>query len=89
MKTKYIVGELPSAMGTVLGGIAFPEFVNHADMAKMFNSVESAGFLSLGPDIDKDCGINVVCYGESIGLKLKADPERDAKIMRRALGLTY
>jgi hypothetical protein len=83
MRTKYIVGELTVPAGSVLGAVAFPEYVEHAHMAKAFEPGEdnliSAGFFQV---IDGE----VHPYGESVGLGLASRPE-DAQIIAKAIGL--
>lgn len=82
MRTKYIVGELPVANGTVLGAVAFPEYLEHAAMAQVFAANEelvSAGFFRVE-------GGEVQPYGESVSLRLPSRPE-DAQIIAKAIGL--
>lgn len=61
--------------------ITFPEFIPHYDMAVQLGikklDLISAGFVSG----------DLKCYGESIGLDLKSDPEQDTNMLLRFLGL--
>lgn len=82
MRTKYIVGELPSSLGTVLGAVVFQEFVSHEHMAKVFDQDEelvSAGFFSIQDG-------QVVPYGRSVSLGLDSRAE-DAALIAKAIGL--
>lgn len=81
-KAKYVVGEVPLAVGTILTAVIIPEFMNHADIKSLFaEPPTSAGFFHINDDL------SVSCYGESVGLGLKAQVN-DAKLVARALGLT-
>lgn len=84
MRTKYIVGELPSGYGSVLGAVVFPEYVEHAHMAQVFvpgeDNLVSAGFFDV---VDG----KVEPFGSSLGLKLDSRPI-DAKLIAKAIGLT-
>jgi hypothetical protein len=53
----------------------FTEPMNHS-MFSDYNPV-SAGFISMGV---KDGEFYCECYGESVTLKLKSDPEKDTKL---------
>ncbi len=82
-KAKYVVGEVPLAVGTCLAAVCIPEFMNHADIRKLFAEPPlSAGFFHVNDDL------SVSCYGESVGLRLKAEPQRDARLIARAMALT-
>ena len=80
-KAKYIVGELPSGMGTTLGAVIFPNYIDHARVAILFapNGIESAGFFTVHDGV-------VYPEGESTGLKLSSRPTDD-RIIARAIGL--
>lgn len=59
-KMKYVrIGEYNSI-------IIFPEIIQHSQFQKF--SPKSAGFCYISPE-------KVVCFGESISLNLKSDPE--------------
>lgn len=83
MRTKYIVGELPSGMGATLGAIVFPEYVQHDHMSQVFEpgdgNLVSAGFFTV-----QDGQVHV--YGESTSLVL-ASREVDAILIAKAIGL--
>lgn len=83
MRTKYIVGELPSACGSVLGAIVFPEYVEHAHMAQVFvpgeENLVSAGFFTVEDG-------QVEAYGNSLSLGLDSR-EVDAILIAKAIGL--
>ena len=72
MKSKYVI--LDS------GPIVFSEMLQHADVARALGTeVYGAGFCCIVDD-------KYVCYGESISLKMKADPEKDSAKLNRFLG---
>jgi len=80
-KSKYIVGELPSGMGTTLGAVIFPDYIDHARVASLFaiNGIQSAGFFTVHDGV-------VYPEGESTGLRLSSRPA-DGRIIARAIGL--
>lgn len=81
-KAKYVVGEVPLAVGTRLMAVCIPECMNHADIRNLFAEPPiSAGFFHINHDQ------TISCYGESISLQLKADPQRDARLVARDLAL--
>lgn len=63
--------------------IVFPELLQHSDFKK-FNPI-SAGFISFG--INKEGNPSCYCYGESISLGLKSDPEEDTKLAKKQLNM--
>ncbi len=63
--------------------IIFSEIMNHSDFIR-FNPV-SAGFISIG--VDNNGNLTCGCYGESISLGLKSDPEQDTLLAKRQLGI--
>jgi len=78
---KYIV------IDTAEGGPAafmFPPFIQHVDFTRCLGfrrgdaSLLSAGFV-------KTTKSGLVAYGDSESLKLKADPERDNRLLNRLL----
>ena len=83
MRTKYVVGELPSGMGTTLGAVVFPEYVSHDHMARVFapgeDNLVSAGFFYVQDGV-------VQPYGESTSLRLSSR-EIDAVLIAKAIGL--
>ena len=79
---KYIVGDLGSAQLTT--ALIFHEGIEHRTFENCFvaGSIVSAGF----------CKINIIkgetvvtAYGESMSLGVSSNPERDAKIIKRAI----
>lgn len=55
--------------------IVFSKFFDHRSLVNG-QKVVSAGFLS----VDKNC---FLCFGESVGLKIKSRPAIDSEIIRR------
>lgn len=56
----------------------------HAQLAKG-ERVTSAGFCQFSKDAACDDEWEVTCWGESIGLKVKSNPEHDAYLIGRLL----
>ena len=83
MRTKYIVGELTVPAGSVLGAVVFPEYVEHAHMAKVFEPAEdnllSAGFFQV-------VEAEVEPSGESVSLGLSSR-DQDSVLIAKAIGL--
>ena len=79
MKIKYVIIDycLP---------ILFSEGHQHAKFANI-GKATSAGFCSFYNEEDgsEDAGWHVSCWGESISLKIKSEPENDAAIIKRLL----
>ena len=73
---KYIILDAPGGEAAVL----FPHSFMHRWMADQMRPmpVVAAGFVRLDGDRPR-------CYGESVGLKIAARPERDAAIVAAAL----
>lgn len=63
--------------------IVFSELFNHSDFKK-FNPV-SAGFISFG--VNKQGNPTCSCYGESVSLGLKSNPESDTILAKRQLNM--
>ena len=63
--------------------IIFGEIMQHSDF-RNFNPV-SAGFISFG--INKEGNPTCSCYGESISLNMKSNPEDDTMYAKRQLGM--
>jgi hypothetical protein len=63
--------------------IIFGEIMNHSDFSR-FNPI-SAGFISF--DLGKEGNLTCSCYGESISLNMKSNPEEDTLIAKRQLGM--
>ena len=79
-KLKYIIAD-----GSP---ILFGEATNHSDVARGFN-VTNAGFCSIdfvkGNNREIDDKYKVTCYGESVTLDKKSDPEFDAGKIERMI----
>lgn len=82
-KGKYVVGEIALTAGSNLGAVCISEGFNHSDLRPVFvpNTIDSAGFFHVNNDL------TVSVYGESVGLKVKSNQQRDAKLIARALAL--
>ena len=82
-KGKYVVGEIPLLFGSNLGAVCIGEGFGHQDLQRVFvrGTISSAGFFHVNHDL------TVACYGESTTLGVKANPERDARLLERALAL--
>jgi len=76
LKTKYVV----TKEGTI---IVFPELLQHSEF-RGFEPI-SAGFISFG--VNKEGNPTCSCYGESISLGLKSNPEEDTIIAKRQLNM--
>lgn len=77
MEAKYICGELPAAMGTCYGAIVFPNYMSHAQVARLLGvKPASAGMCR------KDSEGNWYCFGYSQTLGLRASGE-DEKYLNR------
>ena len=63
--------------------IIFGEIMNHSDFSR-FNPI-SAGFISFG--LNREGNPTCRCYGESISLNMKSNPEEDTLIAKRQLGM--
>jgi hypothetical protein len=76
LKTKYVITE-----DKVI--IVFPELIQHSEF-KHFNPT-SAGFISIG--VNKQGNPSCSCYGESISLGLKSNPEKDTELAKKQLNM--
>ena len=76
IKTKYVITKNKEI-------IVFPELLQHSDF-KHFSPI-SAGFISIG--INEQGNPSCSCYGESISLGLKSNPEEDTKLAKRQLNM--
>lgn len=63
--------------------IVFSELMQHSDF-KHFQPI-SAGFISFG--INKEGNLSCNCYGESISLGIKSNPEEDTIMAKRQLNM--
>lgn len=75
MKQKYVISKNREI-------IVFSELLQHSEFRK-FNPI-SAGFISFGV---KDGNPTCSCYGESISLGLKSNPEEDTKLAKQQLNM--
>lgn len=82
-KGKYVTGEV-DGIGCA---VCFPEVVPHTSMLPIFNEKWGAGFFHVERDENSPTGLRAVCHGESVGLQIKSSPERDSRLVGRALGL--
>ena len=76
LKTKYVItkgGEI----------IIFPELLQHSEF-KRFEPT-SAGFISFG--VNGQGNPSCSCYGESVSLGIKSNPEKDTELARRQLNM--
>jgi len=64
MKVKYVVINYHGDDTMII----FPGYIQHATMAKIGCVIISAGFVNMKTK---------ACYGESVSLKVKSDPELD------------
>lgn len=66
--------------------IVFSSLQQHSDF-KVYEPV-SAGFVSIG--VNKDRQPTIKCYGESVSLRMKSNPEEDSELARlQILGFGY
>ena len=65
--------------------IVFGEIMQHKDFRNL--RPVTAGMISFG--IDKDRNPDCTCYGESVSLGLKSDPEVDTRLAKLQLGMSY
>jgi len=76
LKQKYVI----TNKGLI---IVFSELLQHSEF-KDFNPVR-AGFISFG--VNKEGNPTCECYGESISLGLKSNPEEDTKMAKKQLNM--
>jgi hypothetical protein len=68
--------------------VIFPNWVDHSAIVSGYDNLMgkepvSAGFCSISQD--KDFQPVITCWGESVSLKLKSNPEKDSRYINRAL----
>lgn len=80
-KTKYVVVDTGLSIAAVIG----PASLNHSQIADGCGRPITAGFMTIGSDPAGK--IYIDAYGDSVSLRLKAEPEVDRKLIARALGL--
>jgi hypothetical protein len=76
---------IPREFKYIIVGEIFPRICSlgetHIDLRKFdTEKVTSAGFAKLDFDPQND-SFTVHCYGESVGLKLKSNPSKDAMLL--------
>ena len=76
VKVKYVITKNKEI-------IVFSELFNHSDFRD--NDPISAGFISFG--VNNQGNPTCSCYGESISLGLKSNPEEDTMIAKRQLNM--
>jgi hypothetical protein len=76
LKTKYIITKDKEI-------IVFPELLQHSEFRR-FEPI-SAGFISFG--VNKQGNPSCSCYGESVSLGLKSNPDEDTMIAKRQLNM--
>jgi hypothetical protein len=59
--------------------IIFANHIEHSSFKNIFNKITSAGFVEFLPDN------GIVCYGNSISLKLESNHINDSKIIRKMM----
>lgn len=61
----------------------FPQYLEHRDFTAYLNVKPiRAGFVHL-------CDGKLRCYGESLGLNLRSDPDKDTKLLNRNIDFDY
>ena len=78
---KYIVGDMGHLGLTT--AILFHEGIEHLAFKERFGHIHSAGFCKLHFDANGQAVAHA--YGESIGLGVVSNPERDEKIIKRLI----
>lgn len=68
--------------------IIFNEAINHSEVARGFSKVDSAGFVKIDYDTEKKY-FTCKCYGESVGLSIKSNPEQDEPKIEFMLNSSY
>lgn len=77
MKMKYIVVD-------AVFPIVFHPGLQHVKVAAN-KPVSSAGFVHINGDPDDPCAVQVDCFGESVSLDIKSDPESDTKLIKEMI----
>ena len=78
---KYITGEITSSTGMgIATAICFSEVVEHIAVSEVFSEIWGAGFFAVANGVE--------AYGKSVGLGVDSRGAADAKLIRRALGLS-
>ena len=82
MNKEYLGSKMKYVMDEDDNFIIIPSYKGH-DSTNMYH-IKSAGFIRFYKY--DSSGLGVDCFGESVALKLKANPEHDADIITRSLG---
>lgn len=77
---KYITGTIKGDIDIEVA-VLFPDFVAHASIGRLFDTIVGAGFYGL------DENFIVQAYGESVGLHVKSRGVADSKLIAKALCL--
>lgn len=78
---KYIVGDMgPLELTTA---VLFHEGIEHRAFKDQFSCIHSAGFCKIYTGVGGQTMVRV--HGESIGLGVVSNPERDEKIIKRLI----
>lgn len=80
---KYVVIEQGIRTAVIIGG----EVMGHNELAQgQHGDIVSAGFFQIGsePNTHK---LNISVYGQSVSMKVQSVPDRDRRLIARALGL--
>lgn len=86
MKTKYITYKNKDS--NFIDMIVFSENETHSGVAKRMQIIPvSAGFIKVMASRDGD--VYAECYGDSISLRLKSNPDEDSELANCMLGLEY
>jgi len=64
--------------------LVFPPTMEHASVTTCPRDVVSAGFVNVAPHAQEDGRVEAHCFGESVSLGVRADPEGDSAILTRA-----
>jgi len=80
MEAKYIIAELPTGVGTCLGAVIFPAYMDHRATVIGLN-LDVANIHSAGLCV-KDADGKFVAYGQSRSLKIDSK-EGDSALLNR------
>jgi hypothetical protein len=83
MEQKYVIfGEIyPGEPSQYKSFVIFPKWIEHSTIKADWEPI-SAGFCTISQD--KDFQTVISCFGESVSLKLKSNPEKDARYITKA-----
>lgn len=65
--------------------IVFSAAIQHKDMVRHGQKCESAGFVTFHYKEGDDDYIYAKCYGESVSLGIKSNPEDDSRLITRQI----